>query len=358
MPPYLAGREDEQSLFRALLDRLRNRSPLPSEVILYGPRGNGKTVLLGWLREEAASTAGVSAVSLRPSEVLTPETLAATLRRRRWWDWAVPGQLGLGGVSWAGRPGDVSPSSLAIDLLARTEETGLLLVVDEAHTLSPSVGRVLLNAAQEVRQRHPLLVMLAGTPDIEGHLARMGAPFWNRARQIRVGRLDDGATADAFRLPFEAEGVSVEGEVLPEVVRLSHGYPYFIQLLGAAAWEAACDRGGSTPVTLAVLSEALSAFEATKGHYYRHRYMELRDRRLLGVARSVALAFAGRDRVSDQEMTLAVRSGLDDPSHEEAIRAERILSDLGFIWGATPGPDWEPGIPSLMDYIVEHAPAP
>ena len=354
MPPYLAGREPEQELFRALLHRLKERAPLPSEIVMYGPRGNGKTVLLGWLENEAAA-AGIETVVLLPSEVRDGQRLVALLRRTRWWHRIVPGQLGAGGVSWTSRTDGTASEAVSAILAARARQGPLLLVMDEAHTLDLAVGRTLLNASQRVRNREPFLVVLAGTPNLEGHLGRMGASFWNRARQVRIGRLDERATRDAFRRPFEAEELRVEDEVLPEVVRLSHGYPYFIQLLGQSVWGVAF-ADGEDRVTSATLAASLPEFEATKGHYYRHRYLELRDRRLLGVGRSVAGVFAERETVSDEMLIQAIRSGLADPSDEEAARAERVLADLGFIWGTSPNPGWEPGIPSLMDYVAEFAP--
>lgn len=53
-PPYLAGREAEQKLFHDLFSGLESGLAPPSEIPIYGPRGNGKTALLIWLREEAA----------------------------------------------------------------------------------------------------------------------------------------------------------------------------------------------------------------------------------------------------------------------------------------------------------------
>ena len=39
VPPYLAGREREQQICRAFLDRLRQGAAPPRDLILYGPRG-------------------------------------------------------------------------------------------------------------------------------------------------------------------------------------------------------------------------------------------------------------------------------------------------------------------------------
>lgn len=353
MPPYLAGREAQQVLFRTLLRRLEERAPLPGELILYGPRGNGKTVLLRWLEGEAVSSR-IETVVLLPSEIPDGDRLAEYLRPRKLWDRLVPGQLGIGGVSRARRENGAPASSVSQILTARARRSPLLVLVDEAHTLDVAAGRMLLNASQRVRDDGAFLLVLAGTPNIEGHLGAMGASFWSRARQVRIGRLDERGTADAFRRPFAVEGAAVNDDVMADVVRLTHGYPYFIQLLGQEVWGIALGSDGPCNITTTIFDAALPEFGRAEGDYLRHRYFELRKRRLLGVGRSVAAAFLGRETLTDEELTEAVRSELGDPSdYEAAERAEGVLADLGFIWGTSPAPGWEPGIPSLMDYILE-----
>ena len=358
MPPYLAGREVEQGFFRALLTRLRSRGSVPAEVILYGPRGNGKTVLLGWLENEAAMVDGVETLVLLPSEISSVERLSELVLPESWWDRFTPEQVVGFGISW--RPGNKGGAPPAVDriLAARARRGPLLLIMDEAHTLDVRVGRMLLNASQRVRQEHAFLLVFAGTPDIEGHLARMGASFWSRAEHLRIGRLDRSATREALLRPFESEGVAVEESVVAEVERLSHGYPFFIQVLGHVLWKHAAPPGGPGRVTDAVLEAALPAFEQRKGHYYRQRFDELRRRRLLRAAHSVATAFRDRDVLTLFEVESAIRRAIGDSSDPAvAQETENALSDLGFIWATSPAPGWEPGIPSLMDYILEFAPA-
>ncbi len=357
MPPYLAGREAEQGLFRALLTRLAARGPLPAEVILYGPRGNGKTVLLRWLRNQAAVLDPIETAVLRPNGIPDVIRLAELLLPRKWWDRLTPEQVA--GFGFSLRPGTKGgPPPAPEDILeVRARKAPLLIVMDEAHTLDLVVGRTLLNACQEVRQELPLLLVLAGTPNLEGHLARMGASFWSRAEHLRIGRVDRSATREALLRPFEAEDVPVEESVVAEVERLSHGYPFFIQILGHVLWKHAAPPGGPGRVTDGVLEAALPAFEQRKGHYYRQRYDELRRRRLLRAAHSVATAFRDRDFLTHLEVEDAIRRPFGESSDRAlAQRAERALSDLGFIWATSPAPGWEPGIPSLMDYILEFAP--
>ncbi len=52
-PPYLAGRNSEQTLIRKFSDVLAERAAPESDIIQYGPRGNVKTDLLLWARREA-----------------------------------------------------------------------------------------------------------------------------------------------------------------------------------------------------------------------------------------------------------------------------------------------------------------
>ena len=56
LPPYLAGREHEQRTCRAFLDHLRQGAAPPGNLVLYGPRGNGKTTLLSWLHKAARAS--------------------------------------------------------------------------------------------------------------------------------------------------------------------------------------------------------------------------------------------------------------------------------------------------------------
>lgn len=57
-------------------------------------------------------------------------------------------------------------------------------------------------------------------------------------------------------------------------------------------------------------------------------------------------------------MEEAVGSGLSSGPAAEGVRAATdALSRLRFIWAVAAHPEWEPGIPSLMDYVSKHAPS-
>jgi len=323
-----------------------------AQLVFYGPRGNGKTVLLDWLKAEAAA-AGISAASLRPSDVSDPGRLRELLTRKSWWRKFTGGTLSGYGLSW--KPGKASPPTVGEILEARTRDEPLILLVDEAHTFGLEAGRVLWNAAQDVSLEHPFLLVFAGTPNLEGRLNAMGVSFWERARQLRIGRLSGEASSEAFFRPLAEEGITVDREVLGRLTALSQGYPFFIQLLGEAVWRHT--EPGASALTTGATDAGCRSFETKKGEFYARRYEELASRKLIPVGRCVAEAFRGRPRLTRQELEDAIREGargLDAVADEAALGA---LRDLGFIWRVEVRTEWEPGIPSLLDYVRENASA-
>ena len=356
-PPYLAGREEEQTLFRRYFDALRRGRSVPAPILLYGPLGNGKTALLRWAKREAAADDGLDTHWLVGSEIPAAGHFVARLGLGSWLRKIAPESVSVAGVGFSLRGGEDRPLLLAEALEARAKAKPLVVLLDEAHTLKPEVGQWLLNAAQAAGSEAPFLLVLAGTPDLRARLSEMEASFWNRARQLPLGRLDEAAAGEAIRRPLAEDGIGVEEEALARIVRESHGYPFFVQLWGQAAWDRVRGAGdGGGQVTMAVVEEAAGEFEAARNRYYSDRYRELEKRDLLPAARAVAAAFPEDGLLSNAAFRRAIpRSGGGGPGEAEAAEA---LEHLGFVWQARGTLSWEPGIPSLMDCILEHAPPP
>ena len=356
LPPYLAGREREQQICRAFLDRLGQGAAPPRDLILYGPRGNGKTTLLSWLHEIARARDSVDVIHLTPAAVPTEEKLVRRVLSPTWWRRLLPGEVSIAGVRW--RAGQ-SPDAPALDevLAARTGKKPLLLLLDEAHTLDAGVGHALLNAGQIVGRKQPFLLALAGTPHLESRLSEMDVSFWSRSELLPIGRLDAAATADALRLPLAGENVTVDEDALAQLVAANQGYPYFVQLLGEALWRRVVASGASAGrrITRTDVEAVRADFEQKKGRYYLQRYNELQDQGLLPAARAVAEAFGERERLDGAQLEAAVRRGLGGEKGTAATA--KTLGHLGYIWRPDAVPTWEAGIPSLMDYVRTHTPA-
>ena len=357
LPPYLAGREGEQTLFRRYFGALRRGRSAPGEILLYGPRGNGKSALLAWAERETEGDDGLDAHWLVGSDIPAPADFVSRLDLGSWLRKIAPESVSVAGVGVSLRQGGDRPIRLAEALAARARAKPLLILLDEAHTLEPKVGQWLLNAAQVAGRRSPFLLVLAGTPDLRARLSEMEASFWNRARQLPLGRLDEAAAAEAIRRPLADDGITIEAEALERMVRESHGYPFFVQLWGQAVWDRV--RGsaaGAGAVTAAVVEEAAGEFETQRNRYYLDRFDELDRQGWLEAAREVALEFRERTRLPHTGFRKAIRRAAPAGDRTAELEAAAALEHLGFVWKTRGTPSWEPGIPSLMDYIVAHAP--
>ena len=356
LPPYLAGREQEQDFFRALLAHLDRGEAPPGAVVLYGPRGNGKTALLAWMSEEAADFPGVDVLMLTPSDFDSKSELAEFLLPHSWWETARPRGNATRGFTW--RPGGSGPAPPVRSILAvRADEKPLAILLDEAHTLQPGLGRALLDAARFVGREAPFLLVLAGTPDLRSRLETLDTSFWGRSRIVGLGRLGEHAAAEAVRRPLRDEDITITDGALEHIVRESDAYPFFVQLWGEAVWVRA--RAESRERIVSDDAPACQAvFEEQRNRYYSQRYDELEKRKLLRPARAVAEAFESRSVISDSELDAAILRGFGEAAgDDEAEAAEQQFRHLGFVWRTDGMPDWEPGIPSLMDYILRAVPA-
>ena len=354
LPPYLAGRDDEQRELKRLFVYIEHGRGAPRDAIVIGPRGNGKTALLRWFQQEIEADAGADVVWLTPSDVEDLDSLATELVPPHRFESLRPETLsfsiGIGRLGW--ELGD-RPASLTRLLMARCKRRPLVTLLDEAHNLDERVANVLLNASQSVTAEAPFLLVLAGTPELQMRLNEASATFWNRAKQIGVGRLDATAAAAALTRPFAKQDppVTFEAGALGEVVAETQGYPYFVQLWGDALWNAANDIS-ATFIHTALVEAARVAFDSERKDYYEDRRNELERRDLLGVAAGVASAFRRKETLSGGELRAAIASTRPDGSPTDALRLEEGLASVGYIWrrpGA--GDSWEPGIPNLMTYV-------
>ena len=360
LPPVLAGRRREESVFLSCLADLAGRHAPPHDVVLTGPRGNGKTTLLNWFEGVCRAKGGVDVVRLTPSRVRTGKELAEALSPAAGFRKLLPAKWGVAGIGEAEWSAAAPSARLLTDrLIARCRARALAVLLDEAHTLDLRVGRLLLNVSQEVRANAPFLLVLAGTPGLPGHLGAMDATFWNRLGKghLGVGRLDADASREALEKPLEKHGLRIDRDALDTVVEESQGYPYFIQLWGEALWDRRLASGAhrlASPDVDAARPEVVGSVT----DYYEDRFRELDRSGLPAVARQVGARFQSAPTLTYEELKAAVAAGLSgQPDRGSVFDGLTRLEHLGFVWrppGQPPPPRYEPGIPSLMGYVLEH----
>lgn len=178
VPPYLAGRASHQRISRDFLNKIQTGIASDSDLILYGPRGTGKTAMLAWLAAEARQR-DIDVVSLASVSITTTQELVDHLSRPSKWIDRI-GSVSWRGLQWKARDG--TAENLAEVLGRRLHKAPLALLIDEAHTLEPKVGRTILSTVQRLAGKGlPLVTVLAGTPGLPDQLQKMEATFWERS---------------------------------------------------------------------------------------------------------------------------------------------------------------------------------
>ena len=375
-PPFLAGREPELAEIMAVADRLGYSDPEiqvpPSNIVIFGPRGNGKTVLLqeavkrirAYVEESGKS---LQVALLTAKMISSKEELRQALAPGGGWKkfWERLKNTRQIEISSLKVTIEEAEQPLLADLLAaRVTDGPLLITVDEAHELDRTVGGILLDLMRNAGTAGlPVLLMMAGTPALQDHLNRMQVSFWDRCLMLPLDRLDLASAADALEKPLSERGISFEREALQTVVRKSNGYPYFLQVWEQAiCWALMESARKEEPLPSHVcfdhVARAAPRADRRVRQYCGNRYQELRKARLLEAAVAVSRLYeriqenGRRERAYDTELIETIKGAVVDEDDMEQVvdRAFDQFKRLGYVWEA--GDSFEPGIPSLMDYVA------
>ncbi|WP_424947459.1 AAA family ATPase [Candidatus Spongiihabitans sp.] len=359
-PPYLAGRESEQGRLRQILAEMAaGRSPA-TDMVMYGPRGMGKTVLLNWLVDEAEK-GGTNDNSIRtsattPDELKEPIDMWNCLLSMDWKKRLKPShwmaKLPIISATWESKAA-ASPA-LVNTLVKECKKQPLVFLMDEAHTMDAGLCRVLLNISQKVRKKAPFLLVLAGTPGLSHFLTTVGASFAERPKKMGIARLDEQSAADAIVKPLNEEGIKIGAGALKQVVEDSQCYPYFIQLWGEALWNLA-KKNNLQKLTGQEVTIVKPQVEGVRQNFYSDRREDLKKDELLELAVNCAVIFQNQTRFEGKYIERVIKDFLPENKLDERHQAEALRGLIlnEFIW-QPPGADlYEAAIPSLMRYVLD-----
>ena len=320
--------------------------------MLHGPRGNGKTALIGWLENEATERLNLRQIKAR--FVSDPTAVAENLlgsHQDESLEETMHGLIG-GGVPGILRGEDTrkltrrQTVSLSLDdaMKRSANEKPLLMIMDEAHTADPAGMGVFLNAFQDSARIAPMRLLLAGTANVRDVLSAADATFADRMGKLPIGLPTSGAGRAAIAEPFASHGIDSDDEVAERLSAWADHYPYFLQLVGETAWTEAAYFGR----LMRVAGEAaIERARVPRDEYHFQRFKELQGASLTAFAtdidRNVQAGKIGFMKTSSKRSPrLHCGKGWN--------AAVDFVVQKGFLWRAEAEREYQPGIPSLMRY--------
>lgn len=353
-PPELVGRDDILAKSKILLGRVRQRRSEKS-LLLVGLRGVGKTVLLNEI-ERLTSAAGYHTITLEAHEdkslaaLLAPNLRRLLFRLDRMEGLSNKVKRGLGvlksfigsikikvaevefgldieperGTADSGDlEADLSDLFVAVAEAAQDRGTALAILIDEIQYLSIKELSALIMAMHKMQQRQlPLVLIGAGLP-ILTRLAGESKSYAERLFEFpSIGPLSPEDASKALQDPVVRAGVKFSREAISEIIRVTQGYPYFIQEWGYQSW----NHAEKTPISLAdVRSATATVTQRLDKNFFRVRFDRLtpREKEYL---RAMAQLGSGARRSGDIAGGLGVKLNSLGPTRANLINKGMIYS--------------------------------
>jgi hypothetical protein len=353
-PPELVGRNAILDQAHIALHRLRLGRPAKS-MILVGLRGVGKTVLLNRIRT-IAEEGGFRALFVEAHEskslpaLLLPhlrqilfsldalenvsEKVKRGFRVLRSFVTGLKAKLGdleleLGvdperGTADSGDlESDLSELFVAVAEAAADRGKAVAICIDELQYLSQAELSALIMALHRVSQRSlPLVLVGAGLPQIIALAGRSKSYAERLFDYPAVGPLASSDAKNALQTPVQKQGIHFSEDALDEVLRVTQGYPYFLQQWGYEAWDIAA---GPSIELMDIREATIRSVKELDQSFFRVRFDRLTPREK-DYLRALAALGQGAQRSGDVAEILGVTIQSGAPLRAALIRKGMIYS--------------------------------
>ena len=263
LPSYFTGRENELNELKKVYNS--TKMGVPGHLILYGPKGIGKTSLLLKFQDEINHLDEVYSVRIPLMEgnfedvySLIIEKCSDTLDINIGHFWEKISSLGInipfiGGVSVSREIPKTSPAvafekilNVIYDELG-AENPVLILLFDDLQRImgndeTMKILSILQNALVELNLKGKNIMFVAtGSEDIFNKIQDKLDSAVRIFEPYLIGPLSYSEVCDAIIIPSEKQGVVFEEDVLKEIYGLSNGIPYYMQILAYSCFEESND---------------------------------------------------------------------------------------------------------------------
>lgn len=310
-PPELAGRSDILSKALMTLARVK-RGRSEKSMLVIGLRGTGKTVLLHEISGLAQKEGYLSVMIEAHEKKSLPELLLPELRRilfsldtgemisakvKRAFrvlksfvssikinvkmqeiDFGIGIEPEKGTADSGDLESDLAQVFIALGEAAQDRNTSVAIIIDELQYLSDEELSSLIMAVHKISQKSlPVVLIGAGLPQLVGKAGRAKSYAERLFDYPELGPLKNSDAKIALQEPVqkEGDGVSFTDEALNEIIRVTQGYPYFLQEWGYQAWNLAT----KSPIDVNVAKQATEAsIERLDQSFFRVRFDRLTPR--------------------------------------------------------------------------------
>jgi hypothetical protein len=311
-PPLLIGRADMRQDFA---ESIENGPGAPGLLSIFtGPRGIGKTVMLGEIEDEALEHGWVVISETATAGLITRIASAVRSAAEELGDGPAGRRitgvtLGVVRVDTQLPPvPEIHWRRQITELLVKlsAQDTGLLISIDEIHAVDRTELSEIAAVVQHlIRESLPIGLVLAGLPKAVEDLLNEGvSTFLRRAEKYDLHRTSIDEVAEAFRDTFSESGVSISDRHLRQLAEATGGYPFLIQLVGYHVWSQA-RHSGATVTDQALAAGIQKARRRMGATVLQSAYSALSD-----VDQSYLLAMAEDDGPSSTT-TIAERLGVN-----------------------------------------------
>ena len=349
-PPELVGREKIIEQARILLGRVKLKRSEKS-MVLVGLRGVGKTVLLNEIGRQAAKAHYLTVAIEAPEDKPLAALLAPHLRTLLFQlDMSEKVRRGLGVLkSFVGAvkvkvseieigldidpvrgsadsgdlEADLSNLFIAVAEAAQDRKTAVALLIDEIQYLSERELSALIMAMHKMQQLQlPLVLVGAGLP-ILTRLAGESKSYAERLFDFpKIGALSSADAYKALLDPVTDAGAEFDEDAVNKIVRLTQGYPYFIQEWGYQAW----NHAESQRITLSNVQNATrTVLKRLDDNFFRVRFDRLTPREK-DFMRGMAELGPGAQRISDIAEVLGAKVSSLGPVRAKLMHKGMIYS--------------------------------